>query len=172
MSDKLARATRDLNLSNACKIALRFSSRFWQRAPFTPTIHGGRSVTGLSGNGFACSPPYRIGQEGPASLVYDEYISGVRQCWGLDPLHARFGLGRLPAKWNSSCSWSAGDQSESLTTIASLASKSSKSSSKEESSSLSSAGLASAGGLPPEPKYRLVVGLAAELATVLSARSL
>lgn len=73
ISDKLARAIRDLKFSNACKVALQFSSRFWERAPFEPPIHGGCSVTDLPGIGFVCYPSYRIGQEGPAVLLA-EYV--------------------------------------------------------------------------------------------------
>ncbi|PWN25895.1 amine oxidase, partial [Jaminaea rosea] len=125
ISPSFTRAVKTLKYSSACKVALHFKSRFWERAPFSPPIYGGCSVTDLPGIRNVCYPPYGLNSTGPAvilgeyvsnddadrmaswpedahvqhvldgvaemhggEVVYDEFVSGMRKCWGIDEFEA------------------------------------------------------------------------------------
>ncbi|PWN47584.1 hypothetical protein IE53DRAFT_402029 [Violaceomyces palustris] len=72
-SDLLTRAIKNLQYSSACKVALQFKTRFWER--FDDPILGGCSTSDIPGIGTTCYPSYRINSTGPGVML-SSYISG------------------------------------------------------------------------------------------------
>lgn len=76
VSERMHRAIQNLKYSNACKVAMQFKSRFWERKDlFDPPIQGGCSNTDLPGIRNICYPSYKIGAKGQGVLLA-QYVSG------------------------------------------------------------------------------------------------
>jgi monoamine oxidase len=74
----LARAIQNLNYIQACKVALHYKTRFWEKDNYTPgkkAIYGGCGSADIPGIGNICYPSYQINSSGPgvilASYMYD-----------------------------------------------------------------------------------------------------
>lgn len=64
----LTNAIAELNYDNACKVALEFSTRFWEH--YENPIYGSCSTsTDIPGIGQICYPSYNINGTGPASIL-------------------------------------------------------------------------------------------------------
>jgi monoamine oxidase len=70
-------AIRKVPYTAACKVALEYSERFWERFA-NPIIGGCGTSTDIPGIGTICYPSYNINGTGPASILAS-YISGD---WG------------------------------------------------------------------------------------------
>ncbi|KAK1753643.1 L-amino-acid oxidase [Echria macrotheca] len=73
----ISNAIRNVPYTAACKVALEFSSRFWEHLP-APIIGGCSTSTDIPGIGSICYPSYNINGTGPATILAS-YISGD---WG------------------------------------------------------------------------------------------
>jgi monoamine oxidase len=74
-SSLLMRAINTLNYQQACKVALHYKSRFWERLPYP--IYGGCGNTNIPGIGSICYPSYRINSTGPG-VILASYVPGVQ----------------------------------------------------------------------------------------------
>lgn len=74
----ITNAISELPYTAACKVALEFSSRFWEHFE-NPIIGGCSTSTDIPGVGSVCYPSYNINGTGPATLLAS-YISGDQ--WG------------------------------------------------------------------------------------------
>lgn len=74
----ITNAISEIPFTAACKVALEFSSRFWEH--YENPIYGGCSTsTDIPGIGSVCYPSYNINGTGPATML-SSYISGDQ--WG------------------------------------------------------------------------------------------
>lgn len=77
LSTTMTNAVNKLSYNGACKVALEFSTRFWEH--YANPILGGCSTTSdIPGIGTICYPSYNLNGSGPASILAS-YISGD---WG------------------------------------------------------------------------------------------
>jgi monoamine oxidase len=73
----LGNAVNNVPYTSACKVALEFGTRFWEK--YDNPIYGGCSTsTDIPGIGSICYPSYNINGSGPATML-GSYISGD---WG------------------------------------------------------------------------------------------
>lgn len=73
-SSLLTRAINTMNYDPACKIALKYKTRFWEH--LSPPILGGCGSTDIPGIGSICYPSYKINSTGPGVLLAS-YLSGT-----------------------------------------------------------------------------------------------
>ncbi|KAF3000329.1 hypothetical protein E8E14_000124 [Neopestalotiopsis sp. 37M] len=74
----ISNAINEMPFTAACKVALEFSTRFWEH--YENPIYGGCSTsTDIPGVGSVCYPSYNINGTGPATMLAS-YISGDQ--WG------------------------------------------------------------------------------------------
>jgi hypothetical protein len=73
----ITNAIKNVPYTSACKVALEFSTRFWEHYT-NPIIGGCSTTTDIPGIGSICYPSYNINGTGPATLLAS-YISGD---WG------------------------------------------------------------------------------------------
>jgi len=73
----ITNAINKVPYTSACKVALEFSTRFWEHYA-NPIIGGCSTTTDIPGIGSICYPSYNINGTGPATLLAS-YISGD---WG------------------------------------------------------------------------------------------
>ncbi|KAK6077842.1 L-amino-acid oxidase [Seiridium cupressi] len=74
----ITNAISEIPFTAACKVALEFSTRFWEH--YENPIYGGCSTsTDIPGIGSICYPSYNINGSGPATML-GSYISGDQ--WG------------------------------------------------------------------------------------------
>ncbi|KAF2836389.1 hypothetical protein M501DRAFT_1007495 [Patellaria atrata CBS 101060] len=73
-SSLLTRAIQTLNYQPSCKLALHFSTRFWEHLP--SPILGGCGATDIPGLGSICYPSYTLNATGPGVLLAS-YSSGT-----------------------------------------------------------------------------------------------
>ena len=72
-------AIANTKYQTACKVALEFRTRFWERAYDNPIVGGCSTSTDIPGIGNICYPSYNLNGTGPASLLAS-YVSGPD--WG------------------------------------------------------------------------------------------
>ncbi|KAF8243433.1 hypothetical protein K440DRAFT_656198 [Wilcoxina mikolae CBS 423.85] len=79
LSQEITQAILNLGYSQACKIALQFRTRWWER--LNPPIFGGCASTDIPGIGTFCYPSYRLNSPGPGVLLasYSEGDIAIRQ---------------------------------------------------------------------------------------------
>ncbi|KAH8203399.1 hypothetical protein TruAng_002383 [Truncatella angustata] len=78
LPETITNAISEMPFTAACKVALEFSSRFWEH--YENPIYGGCSTsTDIPGIGSVCYPSYNINGTGPATML-GSYISGDQ--WG------------------------------------------------------------------------------------------
>ncbi|KAK0648152.1 flavin-containing amine oxidoreductase [Cercophora newfieldiana] len=77
MPATITNAINKVPYTSACKVALEFSTRFWEHYE-NPIIGGCSTTTDIPGIGSICYPSYNINGTGPATLLAS-YISGD---WG------------------------------------------------------------------------------------------
>ena len=73
-SSLLSRAIKTMNYDPACKIALKYKTRFWEH--LSPPIIGGCGSTSIPGVGSICYPSYQINSTGPGVLLAS-YLSNT-----------------------------------------------------------------------------------------------
>lgn len=73
-SSLLTRAIETMNYQQACKCAMHFKSRFWEK--FDPPILGGCGGTDIYGLGSVCYPSYELNSSWPGVLLAS-YVSGA-----------------------------------------------------------------------------------------------
>lgn len=73
----ITNAISNVEYTSACKVALEFSSRFWEHYE-NPIIGGCSTTSDIPGIGNICYPSYNINGTGPATILAS-YISGD---WG------------------------------------------------------------------------------------------
>jgi monoamine oxidase len=72
-SSLLSRAINTMNYDAACKLALHYKTRFWER--LDPPIIGGCGSTDIPGVGSVCYPSYKINSTLPG-VILASYITG------------------------------------------------------------------------------------------------
>ena len=85
-------AINNLNHQNACKVALEYKTRFWEK--YANPIAGGCSTTSdIPGIGAICYPSYNINGSGPATILasYDPVGNGWQASW-TDEEHVQYVL--------------------------------------------------------------------------------
>ncbi|KAK3385602.1 flavin-containing amine oxidoreductase, partial [Podospora didyma] len=73
----ITKAINGLPYTSACKVALEFSSRFWEKYE-NPILGGCSTTSDIPGIGSICYPSYNLNGSGPGSILAS-YISGD---WG------------------------------------------------------------------------------------------
>ncbi|KLU85738.1 hypothetical protein MAPG_04758 [Magnaporthiopsis poae ATCC 64411] len=65
----ITNAMRQMPYADACKVALEFKERFWERRLPKPIYGGCSTMTDIPGIGTICYPSYNINGTGPASIL-------------------------------------------------------------------------------------------------------
>ena len=115
----IANAINKLQYGTACKVALEFSSRFWEAYPDQPIYGGCSTTTDIPGIGQICYPSYNInGSGGPATLLASysaDYAWGTGWLSATDEEHVDYVLeamveihgeairGLYTGKWRRKC---------------------------------------------------------------------
>lgn len=73
-SSLLSRAIASMNYQQACKVALHYKTRFWEK--LDPPIIGGCGSVDIPGIGSVCYPSYKINSSLPG-VILASYISGT-----------------------------------------------------------------------------------------------
>lgn len=80
----LTRAIQNLNYLQACKVALHYKTRFWEKDNYSAgkkAILGGCGTTDIPGIGDICYPSYQLNSSGPGVILASYMHSPCSFCW-------------------------------------------------------------------------------------------
>ncbi|KAF8536514.1 L-amino-acid oxidase [Trichophaea hybrida] len=89
LSQEITQAISNLGYSQACKIALHFRTRWWEK--LDPPIFGGCTRTDIPGIGSFCYPSYHLNSSGPGVLLasYSAGDIAIRQVALTEEVHVQ-----------------------------------------------------------------------------------